>query len=237
MFDINALDRAAELNEIDEQEVSAYQDELIELFAESPEGRARLAAYPEMGFWVHVLLEYGYTYLGVTPPSMTRAQVKELLSEILPSKVSVLSSDSAADAMPELTAFWEYLQREYHLPNAPEILGYLSSVKPKTFGEWMTDPARYGMAKSFVMAAQAEGYDVTDSEAMDEFMASYNARILGAVPATGLPGDADLDFPFVPDLPFPLASSGSAGHRGRAATAKSRRKMAAASRKKNRRRK
>jgi hypothetical protein len=236
-FDIHALDKAAESGEIDEGTMSAYLDDLMELFAASPEGQARQAVDPEMGFWSHAFVEYGHGYLGVTPPSVTADGAEEILTEIFPRKLSVPSVDETAGALPELIAFWEYLGREHRLPNAPAILRYLQSVRPEAFGRWMMDPSRSGMAKSFVMAAQAEGYDVTDTESMNEFMASYNARLQAAGPAPGLPDSSDLDLPFAPGLPFSPALSSKNSNRGRSASEKKRRKMAAASRKKNRRRK
>jgi hypothetical protein len=235
-FDIGALDKAS--GDLDERALSDYLDELMELFVASPEGRARQAIDPGIGFWSHAFVDCGYGYLGVTPSGVTAADADELLSEIFPRKLSIPSADETADALPELIAFWEYLGREYRLPNAPSILRYLRSLKPESFGRWMMDPSRFGMAKSIVMAAQAEGYDVTDPESIDAFIAGYNSRLLeSAGPVPGRRGAPDLDFPFASGYPFSLSPGVPQPHRGRSASQKRQRKIAAASRKKNRRRK
>ena len=47
-FDIRQLD---ELEEFDEEAFDKYQHALLDQFLDSPEGRARLAEDPDMGFW------------------------------------------------------------------------------------------------------------------------------------------------------------------------------------------
>jgi hypothetical protein len=50
-----------------------------------------------------------------------------------------------------MIAFWAYLKREYQLPAAETLLDYLRNVNPAEFKSWMTDPAKFGMAKSLLM--------------------------------------------------------------------------------------
>src|SRR5438477_5126872 len=122
-FDLNRLDV---IDDIDDLEVvlNEYQDELLKLFADSPEGQARAQADPGMGFWVIRLIDYGYTYTETTLPKMTASDVEELLSEVFPRKISLAAPEDADDGIPELITFWEYLKREHRLANAEEILSY-----------------------------------------------------------------------------------------------------------------
>ena len=96
-----------------EEAFEKYRDSLLEHFLESPEGRSHLEEFPEAGFWAGQLVYNGYGYLGVTLPQMTKNHVEEIVTELFPRKVSLLSPDDADDAIPELTAFWRYLERVY----------------------------------------------------------------------------------------------------------------------------
>jgi hypothetical protein len=173
-----------------------------------------------MGFWAAQLIDYGYTYLGVTLPSMQVTDLEQLLSEIFPRKISLASPEDADDALPELVAFWEYLKREYKLPAAEAMLRHLRNVKPAEFKSWMTDPSKFGMAKSFLMMGQAAGFDMTDKNESQAFINLYNASL--RIPSEDVAG----------------VMWGEGGPRKKSSSkAKRLRKMAQASRKKNRKRK
>ncbi len=189
-FDIRKLDKVDGYSEEGEEALSEYQDALIELFYESPEGQEHRKTYPEMGFWAAQLIYYGYGYVGVTIPQMTVEDIDEIVTEIFPRKISLSSPDDAKDTLPELIAFWEYLKREYKLRKANTILKYLKDIKPDDFVGIMNDPSRFGMAKSFFMAGQSAGFDMTNEEEMNNFMHLYNAsrmleseRMLGTSPS------------------------------------------------------
>ena len=131
-FDIYRLDHLGESDDFEEA-LPEYQDALLELFFQSPEGQARVQADPGMGFWADQLIDYGYTYLGVTLPQMQPMHLRELLTEVFPRKITLHAPEDADDALPELIAFWEYLQREYKLPAARDMLSSLRGVKPEQF--------------------------------------------------------------------------------------------------------
>ena len=59
-----------------------------------------------MGFWAAQLMYYGYQYEGSTIPQMTVGDVRTVVGELLPRKISLHSPEQADDAIPELTAFW-----------------------------------------------------------------------------------------------------------------------------------
>jgi len=148
---------------------------LMERFFESPEGQAYLKGAPDMGFWAAQTICYSFTYAETTIPKMTAADVGYLLESIFPRKISLSSREEAEDALPELIAFWEYLKRAYRLQNAPAILTYLRSVHPDDFVRNMFDSSRFGMAKSFFMAGNAAGFDMTDEDELNTFMHLQNA--------------------------------------------------------------
>jgi len=177
-FDIHGLDKIDGYSEEGEEALYEYQDALIELFHESPEGAKHRKTYPQMGFWAQQLIYYGHGYIGVTIPQMSVANVEEILLELFPRKISLSSPDEALDTIPELIAFWEYLKREYKLRKANAILGYLKGIRPEKFVNIINDPSRFGMAKSFFSAGQSAGFDMTNEEEMKTFTNLYNASLL-----------------------------------------------------------
>ena len=189
-FDIHQLDDVDSYADESEEAFEQYQDTLMDLFASSPEGQARLQVDPEMGHWAAQLVYYGYNYVGVSLPQMTVGDVEIVVTELFPGKISLADPDEAGDTIPELIAFWQYLKREYGLPNADAITEVLQEVEPD-FKDIMDDPSRWGMAKSFFMMGQAAGFDMTDQDEIGKFVQLYNARILAqdvvAPPPPGMP--------------------------------------------------
>jgi len=233
-FDIYQLDHLRESDDFEEV-LPEYQDALLELFSQSAEGQARLQADPDMGFWAAQLIDYGYTYLEVTLPQMRQTHLRELFTEVFPRKITLHAPEDADDALPELIAFWEYLQREYKLPAAREILSYLHGVKPEQYKQWMNDSSKFGMAKSFMMTGKGAGFDMTEEKDRQEFLSLYNASL----PRPENRSDNRMLPTFPGDWLPPALLEEEGGGRGKKSglKAKRRRKIAKASRKKNRKRK
>jgi len=225
-FDIRQLDK---LEDFDEEALDAYQDALLERFLDSSEGQARLAEDPDMGFWAAQFMYYGYGYLGYTLPQTTDAVADEIVTEMFPRKISILSPDEADDTIPELIAFWQFLKREYKLRHADAVLRQLRNIAPD-FKDVMNDSSRFGMAKSFFTMGQTAGFDLTSEQGMDEFVELYNAGIAESLPDEGgFPG-------LLPGMPIPFPGMPNPSKPKKASTKKKKsRKAAKASRKKNRR--
>jgi hypothetical protein len=160
-----------------------YVADLVEEFVEAPEGKAYLAAHPEMaeyvGSWIDQLLYFGYAYLSVTLPRMTKTNVEIIVTQLFPQKVSLLDPDEADTTIPELIAFWEFLKRQYKHRNASKILDFLKKIQP-TFKELMNDSSKFGMAKSFFTAGLSAGFDMTSEEGLQAFQAQYNQNLKDA---------------------------------------------------------
>jgi len=90
-FDIHQLDGVDPGGDKAEEASGKYQDELIERFVDSPEGRARIEVAPELGYWAAQLIYYGWGYIGVTLPRMTVKDVEEIVTELFPRKISLPS--------------------------------------------------------------------------------------------------------------------------------------------------
>ncbi len=173
-FDIHKYDPLED--ELAEKHFRKYAETLINLFLKSEEGTALLETDPGAGGWVDCFLNYGYSHIGVFPTQMTRVEVEEILTDLFPRKVSLASSEDAGEIIPELLAFWAFLQREYQLANAGSILLFLRNIKSEFHGI-MNDSTRFGMAKSFVSMGTKMGFDMTDEADMQRFMLHYNEHI------------------------------------------------------------
>jgi len=188
-FDIHQLDGMDPTSDASSKALDRYQKELLQNFYESPEAADLVKADPRTGSWAEQMLEFGFSYLGATPPRLTASQAEEILTELFPRKISLSSPDEADTVLPELLAFWSFLEREYHLPNAPAILSLLRKLQPE-FKRLMNDPSKFGLAKSFFMAGQAAGFDMTDEKQLQQFAYLYNASLAAEheEPDEGRPG-------------------------------------------------
>jgi hypothetical protein len=137
-----------------------------------------------------------------------------------------------------MRAFWRFLKREFGLANADGILRLLNDALAKRIDRALSNPATFGMAKSFVMMGKAAGFDTTSEDGIQEWVAAYNAGLPGHL-APPVPPDAAAPWPALPSLvrgrsPYDPPERGPAGHSSKPAA---RRKMARDSRRKNRRKK
>jgi hypothetical protein len=136
-----------------------------------------------------MLIDFGINYLSVTPPQMSPDDMRAILFDLFPRKVSA-SADEAPDIIRELQAFWQFLQREFHLENAAACLKALDEKTARKLKKEMGDPANFGIAKSFVTMGMQRGFDMSSEEGLNEWMAIYNAEIAaGTGPRIPLPGE------------------------------------------------
>jgi hypothetical protein len=249
-----------------ERVARAYQNELVGLFKQSPEGQA-LREEGLHGRWPAIMLDLGQSYLGITPPKMSAKDIREILFDLIPLKISAIA-EQAPEIIRELQAFWSFLQREFHLANADACLAVFNDEATQRLKEEMRNPDNFGMAKAFIMAGLERGFDMQTQEGIDEWMRTYNAElvagkgkpinlagwkkqmgfggvaqhihILGA-PEEDEVDDVDADITDEPDEDlFDWVSRPYprvASQSSRKASTKQRSKMAKASRKKNRKRK
>ena len=193
-----------------------YKEQLMELFEQSPEGQTLQDEGIESG-WASMMIDFGLDYLGKTPPQMSPDDLREILFDLFPRKVSA-EADEAPDIIRELQLFWQFLQREFSLENAAACLKVLDNNAVRELKEEMNNPANFGIAKSFVMMGQERGFDMTSEEDMNAWMATYNAELAAGVG---------------PRIPLPGEQSAGA----RKVQGKLRRKMARDSRRRNRKKK
>ena len=93
-----------------ERAAEEYKNKLVDLFEQSPEGQA-LREEGFHGRWTGIMLDLGQNYLDLTPPKMSAKDIREILFDLIPLKISALA-EQAPEIIRELQAFWRFLQRE-----------------------------------------------------------------------------------------------------------------------------
>jgi hypothetical protein len=176
-IDLHRLDAIEDDPDTFIEALDDYVEESIDEFVEAKEGKAYLAAYPEMeefvGSWIYQLLYLGYSYESVTLPKMTKVHVEEIVTKLFPRKILLGSPDEADTAIPELLAFWQFLQRVYQHPHAAKIVTILQQLQPQ-FNTIMNDASNFGIGKSFIAQGMNSGFDMTTNEGLEAYRSQYN---------------------------------------------------------------
>jgi hypothetical protein len=116
------------------------------------------------------------TYPGLTPPTMTTADLEEVAYSLFPRKVLTEKGDGA-EIIQELRAFWQFLQRVYQVPQAEQMLAGLTPQAARRLERELQEPANFGMAKSFVLMGKEAGFDMESPEGMRAWVEAYNATV------------------------------------------------------------
>lgn len=161
-----------------EERITAYKVELKRRFQFSPEGQAYLKREDVSHLmWAEAFTDFAIGHIR-TPLWIIRSQeVREILYDIFPEKVMV-TPDQAPYIVDELRAFWEFINREFQEDNAKTILKIFNEKNiVKRLTKELDDERKYGMAKSIMMPGIQSGLDVTDQNALQQYMEEYNTKI------------------------------------------------------------
>lgn len=179
-FQLNQIDSISDFDQAIEVLEDEYIPELIAAFADSPEGQAYLQTQPDddqyLGDWIGNFVYFSYAYLGITLPKIKERDAEEILLGLFPRKISLPNPDDADSIIPELIGFWQFLQREYKHRHSKKVLAFLRKIQP-TFKHTMNDPRNFGIAKSFMMAGQTAGFDMTTPEGAEAYQQQYNQQL------------------------------------------------------------
>jgi hypothetical protein len=173
-FDINEAVFGEQGTYLEEKAVR-YEHALMEQFAASPEGQAITQTGTELG-WAGAMIHYAINYPGVTPPTMTPNDLEEVIYDLFPRKVITERGDGA-EIIQELQAFWHFLQREYQLPQASQMLARLTLQAARRLERELQEPTNFGMAKSFVLMGKEAGFEMESPEGMQAWVEAYNATV------------------------------------------------------------
>ena len=140
----------------------------------------KLNADPEAAVGeVESLLDLMRDYLDIeSPAGLGEGDLKELLLQIYPRKMTVFDQADIEDTVPAARDLVAYLADRGEIPKgtARALERELDEIAPR-FADVMMDPSNWGMAGSLVHAMAADGVDLDDQAAVDRWIAGYNAHL------------------------------------------------------------
>jgi hypothetical protein len=147
-------------------------------------------------------------YLGIDAPSrLTAGSLNELLLHVYPRKVTVLDRKDVASTIPALRDLTSYLADTGAVTaaTARAMDRELDEIEPD-FADAVMDPSNWGPATAMMHAMHRDGVDISDSAAVDSWIAQQNAGVLAAPAADPLTWDGiDLKEAFgIPDVVAPV---------------------------------
>jgi hypothetical protein len=196
--------------EIDQAARRELEDELVRRFLHSPEAKP-LTEVQACRF----VMDFAADCFGATIATLGPSELREIVFEIIPRKVSIDASQ-AGWIIEENRAFFAFLKREFGLEKADACLRVLGGDAVERLTAALADKRNFGMAKSFFMSGREAGFDMATQAGLEAFM-----RV-----SEGTPRPIGLPFPAAP---APRRKDPAAAH-----AKKTQRKATRSARKKNR---
>jgi hypothetical protein len=168
------FDRTQGAEGINPEALRKLAEELERRFATSPEARA----LPEVQF-CGVVMDLAASHFGAPIAALGATELRQLVFEILPSKVSIDAS-AARGILEEMRAFYGFLAREFELAQADACRRVLGGDAGARLEAAMSDTSKFGMAKAIVMAGREAGFDVDSKEGFEAWMRVMQAQPLPA---------------------------------------------------------
>jgi len=197
--------------EIDPEARRPLEDELVRRFADSPEAKALTDIQA-----CHFVMDFAADYFGATIATLRPRELREIVFEIIPRKVSIDAS-AANWIIEDNRAFYAFLKRELGLKQADACLRMLGGDAVTKLEAALSDTSKFGMAKSLFTAGREAGFDMDSKGGIEAWM-----RVMQSQP---LPASIGL-----PSLGAPSCTADKAA----AQTKKNQRKTARKARKRNR---
>jgi hypothetical protein len=134
-----------------------------------------------------LLLALMRDYLDLAGPGdLGPGDLRSLLLEIYPRKVTVLNRQDAAATTLVVRDLLRFMAATGRVRSVARLERELDEIEP-VFLDTLMDPAGWGMARSITTAMAADGVDLSDESAVSQWIASYNAH-----QDLGEPGEEDL---------------------------------------------
>lgn len=130
----------------------------------------------ESEFIIMTFAEYMYSYHGLSPEEWNENGLEECCLDTLPRKITAEESYYRSIA-PVLSAFFEFLEEKVLLRNASKLVKKVKKINKQIIKN-ASDPRRWGMAKSMLMAAVKAGVDIENHNELSKFMYSHNLEQL-----------------------------------------------------------
>ncbi|HEX4417252.1 MAG TPA: hypothetical protein VH165_05095 [Kofleriaceae bacterium] len=171
-------------DELDPEARGPLEDELVHRFSASPEAKA-LTDIQSCRF----VMDFAADYFGATIATLDPRELREIVFEIIPRKVSIDAS-AASWIIEETRAFYGFLKREFGLKQADACLRVLGGDAVKQLEAALSDTSQFGMAKSLFMGGREAGFDMDSQAGVEAWMRVMQSRPLPAsmgLPSLGAP--------------------------------------------------
>ncbi len=191
-FDVMAdlFELAKDGEEIDHERRQELEDELVRRFVASSEAKALTDVQS-----CHFVMDFAADYFGATIATLGPRELREIVFEIIPRKVSIDAS-KARWIIEENRAFYAFLKREYALEQADACLRVLGGNAVKKLEAALEDSSNFGMAKSLFAAGREAGFDMESKEGIEAWMRAVQSRPLPA--SVGFPSFGAAARPIAP---------------------------------------
>lgn len=157
---------------IDPDAREMLEDELMGRFALSPEAEDLDEIQS-----CRLVLDLAADFFGETIANLSASQLREIIFDIIPRKVSVDASE-ARGIIEEIRAFYAFLKRAYKLKQADACLKVLGSNAIKRLEAALSDSSKFGMAKSLFLAGREAGFDMNSREGIETWMRAVEGKRL-----------------------------------------------------------
>lgn len=178
------LEWEGEGEEIDPDAREDLEDELIRRFTASPEAKGLSDAEA-----CRLVMDLAADFIGVTIATLRAAELREIVFEIIPRKVTVDASEARL-IIEQNRAFYAFLEREFGLAQAGACLRVLGGDAIEKLEAALSDRSKFGLAKSLFMAGREAGFDMDTKEGVDAWMRTVQSQGLPAsvrLPSFGAP--------------------------------------------------
>jgi hypothetical protein len=166
------LEEDGAIDDVDRRQ--PLEDELVAAFRASPEGSAVSAMEGH-----RMVMQFAGDFLGASIATLEPAELREVLLEIIPRKVSV-DPASAGAIIADCRAFYRFLKHAFGLALAEDCLRVLGPSTAKKLEQGLSDPANFGMAKSILMAGKEAGFDIHSKEGIEAWLREVQGKPLPA---------------------------------------------------------
>ena len=155
-----------------------WAQELAGRFMESEAaGKLDPELFEDAGFIIYNLLVYAWTYTNGRPEKLGEYALEEVLLEVFPRKITA-ERDLFEKVAPVTEVFLRWLESEGILANTFSLVETIRGWADTIVANGM-NPQYWGMGKSFMMQARADGVDTQDEQALQRYLAEYNLRRMG----------------------------------------------------------
>jgi len=152
-------------------------EELTGRFMESEvAGKLDAELFEDAGFIVNHVLEYSWVYAGSRPEELDENTLREVLLEVFPLKIYA-ARDLFEKVAPVTESFLRWLESEGILGDTSFLVETVRGWADTIVAKGM-NPQYWGMAKSLVMQAEADGVDTQDEQAVQRYIAEYNLWLM-----------------------------------------------------------